>query len=276
MKAIKITTSDGLGLHGVTLGQINGSTCYIFIHGLTSSLWSHLEIAQKLADSGESSAVLFNNRGYGVMNSIKSVDPATGAKSRLLLGATFERFEDSYYDIQAAVNMAMQCGASKIVLVGYSTGCNKILYYLNHKETNTDLISKVVLVSPMSDYLFAAHISSKDTINNLLMNNIEGELIYFMEAYWSRQRFESLFTRESNEQMFRYDDMESNYELFSNNNVKTLIIIGSDDETADREISVIQKWFDKNKKSLDEVIVVNGGNHSLKGIENEIVEFAKS
>lgn len=278
MKIEKIKTQDYLGLHSLSFGTIENSTCYIVVHGLGSSLWSHVELADELV-TNTSSVLLFNNRGFGIMNTIKSTHLVTGIKERKICGAAFEVFEESVFDIEGAIQLAKEQGAKEIVLIGFSTGSNKIIHYL--KKNNQGIIKKAILASPLSDYLDAVKQTSKSTVDEVVqkatsITSENKDLISFLGSYWSKQRILSLFSSDSIEQCFKYHMPNSKYSTFITISTKLKFIIGEKDECADRPIQEIQNWFERNKKPNDTVTIIPDATHSLKGFEMQLAHIIQA
>ena len=68
-----------------------------------------------------------------------------GVTETLKTGNIYENFDDSIYDVAAAVNYAKDMGYDDIILVGQSLGTLKVQYYC---EQIGD-ISKLILLSPV-------------------------------------------------------------------------------------------------------------------------------
>lgn len=104
-------------------------------------------LAKKLSSAGFG-FIYGHNRGYCHMNDIpaKPVRPENNGYDSARLGAMYELFEDCPKDISAWIAKAKELGYKKIILLGHSLGCNKVLYHLyNHPDV---AIVGVILASP--------------------------------------------------------------------------------------------------------------------------------
>lgn len=137
------TTSDGLEIMGVHFGG-SSDLCVLEVHG---QCWNIIEnkfsviLGYALQDAGV--AYLYgHNRGYGHINDIKNVQ----TNEFLRFGAQYEIFEDSWKDIDARVQFAVQQGYTKIILLGHSLGASKVVSYVY--EYMPSCIVAVMLCSP--------------------------------------------------------------------------------------------------------------------------------
>lgn len=260
---VKIQTPKKFLLDGLLLNQNNKNAFYIFVHGLGGNLFSQIELLQKIAGT-KNSVLTFNNRGNGIISKIKQIDTKDkrGYKTHNI-GMAHEVFEDSVDDIEGAVNYVSKLGAKNIVLIGHSTGCQKSIYYLSKK--NNPLIKGVVLLAPMSDFAdtfaftdkkvyqkavaYAKNKISQDNPHDLLPSNIWAQTI-------DAQRFLSLYTADSQEELFTYASGKKPTTL---KRVKKpiLVVLAGNDEYKDRPISDIAKWFEqvlfKHDKKIDTI-----------------------
>ena len=104
----------------------------VYVHGMRSNFYrSRLkkELAARAAERGWD-VLLFNNRGAGE-------------------GVATERFEDGAEDIAAALRFARRRGHRAFVLAGHSSGCQKIVHYLDRRRDPA--VRGVVLLGPADD-----------------------------------------------------------------------------------------------------------------------------
>ncbi len=121
----------------------------IFVHGSGGNFFKQNflnDIINKITYSGFA-CMTTNNRGAEQeTNLYKLVDDKY---ERFKAGNKFENFEESFYDIDAFIQIAKEQGYKNIVLVGQSLGTLKVLNYaIKNKE-----IDKIVLMSPV-DMIF--------------------------------------------------------------------------------------------------------------------------
>jgi alpha-beta hydrolase superfamily lysophospholipase len=141
-------TEDNLRLMGVH--YTGNDVCILEVHGMSGNFIENYYanvLGEKLAAAGYG-FIYGHNRGYCHMNDIptKPVKPENNGWNSTRLGAMYELFEDCPKDISAWINKAKELGYKKIILLGHSLGCNKIIYYL-YTHPNSDIIG-VVLASP--------------------------------------------------------------------------------------------------------------------------------
>ena len=265
-------------LRGVWVGAQKPKKVFIFIHGLTSDLFSGKTIFG-LAQ-GDCAVLSFNNRGYGIISKIKHLNANNpkGYDSELA-GTAHEIFEDCVDDLEGAVQLCHTRGVEEVYLVGHSTGCQKSIFYLS-KTKNKQKVSGVVLLCPLSDYA-AVPLASDGTqyAKALAFSNKEvGENrpnTLLPEEYWpseliDAQRFISLYTPESSEEIFTYSH-DKEPKDFQSVEVPTLVVLAEKDEYADRPPEKLRAWFDRsNISSKYKSVVIKDALHNLKGVEDEV------
>ncbi|MCI0709557.1 MAG: alpha/beta fold hydrolase [Chloroflexi bacterium] len=147
MKVEYTWTADNLRLTG--LHYPGKDTCVLVVHRMAGSF-----IADCYADvlgqelSQQSYGFIYgHNRGYNPMNdgATKPINQNNGYNTTRV-GAAYERFPDSAADIEAWLETCKQFGYKKIVLMGHSLGCNKVIHYLSQHHP-TDVVG-IILGSP--------------------------------------------------------------------------------------------------------------------------------
>lgn len=271
-EVIQITTPRKYLLDGLLLGNKKARTIYIFIHGLGGSLFSQMELAHSLVTS-KRAVLVFNNRGFGTINRVRRINrrEQKGYES-ITAGASYEVFSDCVDDLDGAVNWAKRVGAKKIILVGHSTGCQKSVYYLKKRPKSP--VSGAVLLAPMSDLADMVLNTSKREYQKLIF--LAKKMVKDKKAFslmpsnlWTMpitaQRFLSLFSAASSEEIFSYASLKKPLILQA---VKKplLVVLAGDDEHRDRPISDIALWFKETlAKREAQVVVVNGAPHNFFG-----------
>lgn len=141
-------TEDSLRLMGIHYQ--GADTCVVEVHGMSGNFienyYAHV-LGEKLTKAGFG-FIYGHNRGYCHMNGIptKPIRSDNNGYNSTRLGAMYELFEDCPKDISAWIVKAKELGYKKIILLGHSLGCNKVVYYL-HNYTDPD-ITGVILASP--------------------------------------------------------------------------------------------------------------------------------
>ncbi|MBI2309601.1 alpha/beta fold hydrolase [Candidatus Collierbacteria bacterium] len=258
VRVIDILTPNKFVLNGLWFEPDKPEKIIIFIHGLGGNAFANRKLVVPLADS-KTAVITFSNRGHDQISSIKKVDNREKkGYSRLTAGASLEIFTDCVDDIQGVVDYALSVNPkASIYLVGHSTGCQKAVYYLSRPEKQR-FIKAAVLLAPMSDYAGAIKFDIDGNLKlavqaakDLIKNSQPQELL--PSSVWpdmvSAQRFLSLATPESREEIFCYAVPGKIPDIFRKIKIPALIVLAQKDEYRDRPIEKIAKWFEKNSKS---------------------------
>ncbi|MCR4280025.1 MAG: alpha/beta fold hydrolase [Candidatus Komeilibacteria bacterium] len=242
---ITIKTPDNILLDGLWLGPPKPEKIYVYIHGLSSSVFSGLELLNLLIDR-KTAVLTFNNRGHDKVTRVRKIDKksAKGYQS-LRAGGAHEKFTDCVYDIEGAIGLARKSGAKQILLLGHSTGCQKIAYYLASRP-QPRLVKGGILLSPISDYAAISHIYDKKTLNKVvtrakkMVRERRGHEILPLDiwsGYDDAQRWLSLYTPHSAEEIFTYSQPRKRPVTFRKVNHSLLIVWAQADEFQDRPTS---------------------------------------
>lgn len=266
--AFKIITPKKYILNGLWLGSKRPKRVIIWVHGLGSSMFSKLKIANELVDTN-TAVVAFNNRGHDTI----AHHVGKFFKKALRGGAAHEVFTDCADDIQGAINFARRQGVKAIYLAGHSTGCQKSVYWAHKKGKG---VKGIILMAPMSDYAAEVKISGKAKIaralihaRKLVRSGYPHELI--PEKIWpgsllvDAQRFISLYSGEGAEEIFTYWNSNKNPRTLKSVTIPLLVLLAEKDEYADRPAKQIATWFEKYlSKPRQRVIIVPKVRHSFK------------
>jgi alpha-beta hydrolase superfamily lysophospholipase len=277
-KVIKIVTPKNIALHGFIFGPKRAKTIYIFFHGLSGNLFSRIKLVEKMAVDG-AAAMVFDNRGHGLINKFRKINPKNPEEyETVVIGQVHEVFEDCVDDIDGTIKVALEQGYKKIILVGHSTGCNKISYYLSKKSPAA--VEGAVLLAPMSDYadtkkftdpkvLAKATLAARNLVkagkpHELLPKNLWPNLV-------DAQRFLSLFTPESKEEIFSYAVPTKKPSVMLKIQKPLLVILAGEDQFTDRPMIEIFTWFKKVlANQAAEVLMIKKSLHSFSGHETKM------
>ena len=224
-----------------TSKKIN-NTLAIFIHGAgSSSIVRRPALTNNLALSLNKKNIdflTFNNRGAGYMTKFDNTNGTT-----YLGGMAFERISDFHYDICGIISWAKKKGYNKILLIGHSTGANKIVYELSHYKQ--PLIVGTCLIGGGDDITLQRgrysdfEISQLEKkIDNATKNAKGKELVsqgvFKGEHPMSWDSLKEIITPNSDYDMFpfaRYDkeNVKKSFQGISKIVVPTLIMYGSND-----------------------------------------------
>jgi alpha-beta hydrolase superfamily lysophospholipase len=288
MKNIKtniavITTPRRFLLRALFFGNKKAKNIFIYIHGLGSSLFSHSDFLESLVDN-RTSVLTFNNRGNGIINRVRKINTkeAAGYKS-VTIGMAHEVFADCVDDIDGAVRWARAAGAKNIYLVGHSTGCQKSIYYLSKRPQSP--VKGVVLLAPMSDYADtyaktdkkiygralarAKKMVKEGSQHDLLPRSVWPEIV-------DAQRWLSLYTPDSQEEIFSYASGRRPVALLKNKK-PVLVVLAEADEFSDRPAPAIADWFQSALSGRDsQVKIIKGAPHSFLGSFKAVKSIMKN
>jgi len=124
-------------------GNRKSRNLLIFVHGMGSNFYkSKFKKAwMRLGPKSGTDVFCFNNRGCED-------------------GVSDERFKDCIADIDATMNFARNEGYKRIILLGHSTGCQKITYY-QHRRRAPD-VSALILTAIGDDMAIAKRDLGRD------------------------------------------------------------------------------------------------------------------
>ncbi|MEK7502088.1 MAG: alpha/beta fold hydrolase [Patescibacteria group bacterium] len=280
-EVVHIITPKKFKLNGLWFGLNNPKRVIVFVHGLSGSAFSSLNILTKLVDEN-TSVLTFSNRGASKMSKVKKIDRRRKKGSTsFLMGEAHEVFTDCVDDIQGAVNLAKQKGAKEIYLIGHSTGCQKSIYYLSQVKNQKDF-KGVVLLCPLSDY--ADFIKSVEYSKANMLQSIAKKLIKNGKPHelmpldhWpyihDAQRFLSLYTSDSEEEIFCYSQENKNPRTFQSVKLPILVVFAEKDEYLDRPISELQEWFKEKSRAIKiDFSIIEGADHGFNDKEQLVRE----
>lgn len=284
----EIITSDNLTHQGIFHEPKNpGKKAIVWVHGLTSKFYSDPKLMELFADAGDEHGIgfaSFHTRGHDYVTSTHKLD-STNEKGYVYetIGSGVENFTDCTKDIDAMVSFLVARGYTSIVLVGHSTGANKVCYYAG---TVPDArVSGVVLAGPMSDRYSAGFDEATNREHRRVMEQKikEGKGDELLTGYdffpLTPKRWMSLLAEGSLEDVFNYRDEVGALSTFSAIKIPLLVLFGGNDEHADQPVATIRKAFDAHAKSVAyKSVIVPDADHGFSGKEavfvNEIVSWA--
>ena len=253
----------------------------IFTHGLAGSAFN-TTLATEWIDA-KTAVITFSNRGHDNISKLRRITNTKKGFRSYPGGMAHEVFTESADDLQGVINFVKQNGVTEVYLAGHSTGCQKSVFYASKK--NADKVVKgLILLAPISDY---ADAQTFDTDNKLAKTTKiarkfvkEGEggklipdWIYPVDA----QRFLSLCTPESKEEIFCYAQPNKKPSTLKSVRVPMLMVFAGDDEYADRPMQDIADWFEGHvgEEKNNEIMIVPKVLHSFKGGQDEVARSVK-
>ena len=253
----------------------------IHVHGLNGNFYENrfLDILAKSYTDKNYAFLTFNNRGRDFITELIKGNDFT------IIGGSLERFKDCILDIDGVVNWVKEKGYKEIILEGHSYGCNKVLYYYNHKKD--DSIKKIVLLAPCDIPSEGKKFLSEEEYNKakeestrLVQENKENELIDFSvmaNGKIAAGTYFNDFLPNGENDFIRYvDGINGKSEVLNSIHIPTLVIFGNVDECVlTQPIDVVKEYL-KNNLSNCNIQIIDGADHSYTGRYEELGEIIKN
>lgn len=279
---VEIVTKDKLVHQGIVhIPQKHGETAVVWVHGLTGTFYSNTKLMELFAgECGKRGLAFgaFHTRGHDYVASAHRLD-SRNEKGFVYetVGAGVEHFPDCVKDIDAMVTFFTDLGFTKVILVGNSTGANKVCFYAGtHPDPR---VFGVVLSGSMSDRYSATDEETNRKHQALMEQKIRDgkgdELLTGFDFFpLTPKRWMSLLATGSPEDVFNYRDQAGALTTFSKIKTPLLVMFGGSDEHADRPIEEIRQAFDVHAKSSAYTsVVVEDADHGFTGKEQEFVSI---
>jgi pimeloyl-ACP methyl ester carboxylesterase len=273
-------TDDGIRMTGLLYRSgTRNKTAIINVFGMTGDFFSspRYEAMAKAAKSTDIDIFFAGNRGIGLSFPFKD---RNGKK--ILLGTAHERFEDSIFDIRAAVRLLHNRSYKKIILMGHSTGCQKSVYYLY--RTGNRRITGLILLGPAGDYDLVKKMLGKRlgkavmVARDMIKKRKNKEMTPAWISNYTPRRFLSYAVAGSPEaRMFNYN---SSLREFGSIRCPIFVCFGENEQYATKpvkeHISILRHATGSRKF---ESAIIKGADHSFTGKEaalaKEVVGWAR-
>ncbi len=222
-------TKDNMRLPMVHFESDVKDICVIFIHGMCQTIIDNYFaiVCGKILSKNNIGFIYEHNRGYSIENDILMKD---GSYTRC--GCMYEIFEDCILDIDLAIEKAKELGYKRIILMGHSYGCNKVIYYYYKKHPS--ILGMILASAPdmvglhllrQKDYKNLIK-EAKENIdkgnNTLLLSNIIEDYMYM-----SSGTYYNWFNKDSNLDNLPIMGNSENWEQFETIDVPLLTFSGS-------------------------------------------------
>lgn len=292
-KFIELETTDGLKLPGLLYRPKSSKTVIIYLHGNGSSSVFYDEsekriIAEVLAKK-KISLLTFNNRGAHIIKKI-NVKIKNGERVRQKFGMAYESIKDCVPDIDAAIKfLKTNEGFSGFVLMGLSTGANKICVYDHYKKNNP--VSRYIILGGGDDVGIYYDILGKKIFQKLLAKAEEkisegkGEEIIadkklFPDSIFSYKAFYDLANPDGDYNSFPFLEVIRKLKLskkplfryFKSISKPALVVYGENDEYAWGDINRVINILKKYKPNADYKMIKNA-DHGFTGYKKELAEL---
>lgn len=273
---VRINSIDGIEQPGILYTpNENTNKIVIHVHGLNGNFYENrfLDILAKSYTVKNYAFLTFNNRGKDFIAELLKGDDFA------VIGGSLERFKDCLLDIEGVVNWVKEKGYNEIILEGHSYGCNKVLYYYNHKKD--DSIKKIVLLAPcdipseskkfLSDEEYKI---AKEESTRLVNEGKDNELIDFSvmaNGKIAAGTYYNDFLFGGENDFIRYSDgKNSKSEILNNIDIPTLIIFGDIDECVlTQPIEIVKEYLNDNISNCN-IQIIEGADHSYTNKYEEL------
>ncbi len=272
-------TKDNLRLVGGYYNSSSKDICVVFIHGMDGNIINNyfITVWANYLEENHISFLFGHTRGHSYINFINRKD-----ESNKKCGTTYEDFEECLYDIDLWVSFAKEKGYKKVILMGHSLGCNKVIHYLSKKR---NIVDGVILVSPAD---IVGLIKNKKYVPNYeelikeaetnILNNQEEKLL--SEYLWGEHPIGSKTFLNYTQDDSSVDNLPllrnpSHFKELEMINVPILTMRGDQDDSA--VISIEEDLNLIKEKAIScpsfEIAIIKNANHYYEKVEHEAGEY---
>ena len=268
---VRINSIDNIEQPGILYSPNNDTNkIVIHVHGLNGNFYENrfIDILAKSYTDNNYAFLTFNNRGRDFITELLKGNDFT------IIGGSLERFKDCILDIDGIVNWTKNKGYNEIILEGHSYGCNKVLYYYNHKKS--DNIKKIVLLAPCDVPSEGKKFLSKEEYEKtksdstrLVREGKESVLIDFpvmANGKIAAGTYYYDFLPGGENDFFRYNDgVNGKSEILNSIDIPTLIIFGDVDECVlTQPIDIVKEYLTNNINDCN-IQIIEGADHLYSG-----------
>ena len=277
-----IVTKDMMVHQGIYFEpSVPGKTAIAWVHGLTGKFYSEPAFIRAVTEQCEARGygfASFNTRGHDYVTSVHKLDKSKPEGYVYeTIGASVETFTDCVFDLDAVVSFLVGKGYENVILVGHSTGANKVCYYAAAGERPN--LGGIVLAGPMSDRYSAGfdevqHGKHRAFMEKKIREGNGDEILTGFDFFpLTPKRWMSLLAEGSAEDVFNYRDETDPLSTFSRIRIPVLTVFGEKDEHADRPIEEIRESFGRHTRSDNYgSLVIPDADHGFSGKEHEFIK----
>ena len=263
-------TKDNMRLPMVHFNTNEKDICVILVHGMCQTIIDNYFaiVCGNLLSENKIGFIYAHNRGYSIENDILMKD---GTYTRC--GCMYEIFEDCVLDIDLAIEKAKELGYKRIILMGHSYGCNKLIYYYYKKRP--DILGVILSSAPdmvglqllrQKDYkelIKEAKENIDDGNSTKLLSNLVEDYMYM-----SSQTYYNWFNKNSNLDNLPVMGNSNNWYQFESIDVPILTFSGSLETDNYLHLDLLK---DKAKNCNNfECKIIENANHFYHNKEDEI------
>lgn len=279
---VRINSIDRIELPGILyIPNKDTDKIVIHIHGLNGNFYENrfLDTLAKCYSEKNYAFLTFNNRGTGFITELLKWNDFT------VIWWCLERFKDCILDIEGVINWVKWKGYKEIILEWHSYGCNKVLYYYNHKKDSN--IKQIVLLAPCDIPSECKKFLSREEYNKaeeestrLVKENKENVLINFSamtNGKISAWTFYNDFLPNGENDFIKYrNGVNSKSEVLNNIDIPVLIIFGDKDECVLTEPIEVVKWYLKNNLSNNNIRIIENTDHLYTGSYEKLGKIVRN
>lgn len=235
----RIETDDRIQIDGALAVTNTKRLGLLFVHGLGSTLFKTRHLWERIAQHGRRYGIgvlALQTRGHDISASYRIKQ---SRRSYRVGGAGYEIFNESLFDIGAGVRHLAGLGYKRVVLLGHSTGANKVAHYAAKKRDRR--VRGVILAGPARDLTLEVLRVGSVAKQNRLVQKIQafskshGRHTTLPEKFAghlhiSAQRYLSLYRAGSSEDVFPYGEPSGRWTTLGSIRVPLCIIFGGDDQ----------------------------------------------
>lgn len=278
---VRINSIDNIEQPGILYSPNNDTNkIVIHVHGLNGNFYENrfIDILAKSYTDNNYAFLTFNNRGRDFITELLKGNDFT------IIGGSLERFKDCILDIDGIVNWTKNKGYNEIILEGHSYGCNKVLYYYNHKKS--DSIKKIVLLAPCDIPSEGKKFLSKEEYEKtksdstrLVQEGKESVLIDFpvmANGKIAAGTYYYDFLPGGENDFIRYvDGANGKSEILNSIDIPTLIIFGDVDECVlTQPIDIVKEYLTNNINDCN-IQIIEGADHLYSGRYEDLGKVIK-
>lgn len=276
----RLLTKDNLEIAGLLYEpESKTKKILVHVHGMAGNFYENkfIDFIVNTLTSNNIAVFVFNNRGCELVKDLIRIE--NGKRTFVRIGDSYEKFEESIFDIETAIDFVQSAGFSEIHLSGHSLGAPKIAYYASEQKDRR--LKSVIFLSP-SDMVGLAKADKNykrdiDTARRMISEGNGKELMPFIvwgENFLSAETYLSIGSEDSKVAIFNFYDPNDPLPVLKRILVPALTIMGRKD--AALTIS-IEDTMERIKKAMEgssrvETCILGDANHGYNNYEQPLAD----
>ena len=282
MNIIKTTTKDGLILTGIiTFPETNTEKIIIHIHGMSGDIYTNSYYPYMYQQYPEAGIAFLAVEHRGT-HSITQFNTSEGKIKNI--GNTYEKFEESSYDIEAWASKAKELGYKEIWIQSHSLGPSKVAYYIRTNKHSD--ITGLIWISP-SDMIGLVYDSAGIKDHEILLPEAKklteegkGDVILSKDLWGcmklSASTYVNFFNEGANTAIFNYNKPELGWKVVNSIDLPVLAFTGTKDDgvvpvmDAYKAMEILENELKACPKK--KTVVFENAQHDFKEFGQQIVD----